>query len=208
MASCRRRAGASTARIRRAQQLHLGCAPGGSRAENGLTTLVVGPRLPPLEPRFLTGARRQHQHRQIAQALVAAQGSRLRRRCRGLRHHHVGDHQVGRCAPGSPRARGGPSPTASKTCQRSPSRRCTDTRACRRCRRPATMGGDGSVTIGIGRRRAPSQPAWTSWLRAEPALRFSRPNTPACSIAEALPAGGPIRSGRDRDVRGRPGSRR
>jgi hypothetical protein len=73
----------------------LGIHPGQqlTRAE-GLDQVVVGAGLQPLAPRLLAGPGREHDHRQSAQRCIAADGGQELEAVH-LRHHHVGQQEVG-----------------------------------------------------------------------------------------------------------------
>ncbi len=61
----------------------------------GLDQIVVGARLHAFHAGLFAGARRQQDHRNRARALVTAQGLQQAQPVHA-RHHHVGNHQVGR----------------------------------------------------------------------------------------------------------------
>ena len=112
-----------------------------------LDQVVVGAGLQPLDGRVVARAGREHDHRDVHRGRVLAHGGEQAEAVEH-RHHHVGQHEVGR---------------RRRRCARAPRRRCRRwspgttrtagcgrTRACRRCRRRR-----GSAAR---RRRPPARP--------------------------------------------------
>ena len=79
----------------------------------GLDQVVVGAGLEPLDARLLAGARRQHDDRDARACAGRRAAPRSSPKPSRSRHHHVGEHQVGRSVAEPRPAPASPSPTAS-----------------------------------------------------------------------------------------------
>ena len=123
-----------------------------------LGQVVVGPGVQPLDPRLLAGAGGEQDHRQVAERRVGAQRAQQAEAVEA-RHHHVGEHQVGRRCAGAPPsaacAVGDRLDRVASVAEQAARR----SRACRRCRRRAAPGAPAARPAGgeVVRRRASAQ---------------------------------------------------